>query len=234
MKRFGIFLLVLLPLLASCGDGAKKPALQIDNVVSSSDPIDPANSALPEFTQYFGTGTEVVYSYVQLKNVESMTGGAVVRMRWYYPNDFRPPIAQRVVDLQPGQNVAQFSIHTKGGLTVGPYQLEVWAGKNETTLTSSGAARFFVGMNEAAADQYLIDEAEYRRKWEEERKKREEEQKKLEEEKKETGTGNMMKKGESEDGGDEENKEGNIETGSNEQSEGNIEGELPPILTGEE
>jgi len=182
MYRYWI-LLGFLPLFLGACSGAvvPLPQLEIEHIVSSKEPIDPTKP-LPEFTQYFATGTTVVHSYVWLKNFESTTGSYVVRMRWHYPNDFRPPMAQRVVTLDSGQNVAQFSFHDENGIAVGPYLLDVRTGKDEMNLTASGSARFFIGMDESAAAQYLIDEAEFKQKWEEDRAKKEAEQKKMEEE----------------------------------------------------
>ena len=93
-----------------------------------------------------------------------------------------PPLAQRVVTLNAGQNVAQFSLHDEKGLANGPYLLDARAGKDEMTLTASGSARFFVGMTEKESEDYLKEEAEYKKNWEAERAKREEEQKKADEE----------------------------------------------------
>ena len=181
MKRF--LLLFALPVfLASCVPAKEPPPLMIESIVSSKGPIDPAKP-LPEFTTHFATGTTVVNSYVSLRNFESMTGTYVVRMRWHYPNDFRPPMAQRVVTLNAGQNVAQFSLHDEKGLANGPYLLDARAGKDEMTLTASGSARFFVGMTEKESEEYLKEEAQYKKNWEAERAKREEEQKKADEEK---------------------------------------------------
>src|SRR3989344_3002294 len=160
MFRYWIFISLLPLFLASCsGTAIDAPPLAIEHIVSSKEMIDPGKP-LPEFTLYFATGTTVVHSYVWLKNFESMTGSYVVRMRWHYPNDFRPPMAQRVVTLGSGQNVAQFSFHDEKGLAVGPYLLDVRAGKDEMNLTASGSARFFIGMDESAAEEYLKEEAE--------------------------------------------------------------------------
>lgn len=181
MRR--LFLLIALPfLLLSCVVEEKGPPLMIESVLSSKNQIDPSKP-LPEFTTHFASGTTVVYSYVSLKNFESMTGAYVVRMRWHYPNDFRPPMAQRIVTLSLGQNVAEFSLHDEKGLQHGPYLLDARAGKDELNLTASGSARFFVGMTEEESKTYLKEEAEYKRKYEEDRAKREEEQKNADEEK---------------------------------------------------
>src|SRR3989344_4703086 len=174
------FLLLLLTACVSAQNALKEP--EIEYIVSSATQIDPAKS-LPEFTLYFASGTTVVHSYAFLKNLESLTGSYVVRMLWHYPNDFRPPMAQRVVTLSPGENVAQFSLHDGAGLQNGPYLLDVRAGKDEMNLTASGSARFFIGMTPEEAETYLVDEAEYKKKWEEDRAKREAEQEKVEAEK---------------------------------------------------
>src|SRR3989344_748461 len=155
----------ILPFIVACtGTVSEKPKMQVEYIVSSSEPIEPGKP-FPEFTQYFATGTTVVYSYVWLKNYESQTGTYIVRMRWHYPNDFHPPMMQHTVTLS-GQNVAQFSFHDENGIKTGPYMLDVQTGKDEIIFSGSGSARFFVGMSESAAAEYLREEAEYKQKWE--------------------------------------------------------------------
>lgn len=235
----------ILPLLAACsGTIAEVPKLRIENVVSSAEPIE-LGKPFPEFTQYFATGTTVVYTYVWLKNYESMTGSYLVRMRWHHPNDFQPPIMQRTVTLS-GQNVAQFSFHSEKGIAVGPYLLDVQAGMDEILFTASGSARFFIGMSEDAANQYLLEEAEFKRKWEEnqalqdaEMKKQEDEerarQEKLGWEKRVTGSGEVEGDGFDELGRfDKLGKESSELDESDREVEKSEDDDLPPSLTGGE
>jgi hypothetical protein len=178
-----VFLVLFLVLgISACGGvDAPPPSLTIDRIQSTPDAIDPVNPQ-PAFTQFFSTGATVIYTYVFLSNTETMTGSFSVRLRWFFPNDLRPPIAQHVLELQPGQNIAQFSLHNEDGLRQGPYQLIARAGKNPSELTASGSSRFFIGMSPDEAQNFLDEEAEFMRQREEVRRKQEEERKKQEEE----------------------------------------------------
>src|SRR3989344_5409979 len=95
-------------------------------------------------------------------------------------------------------------------------------------LTASGSARFFSGMDEAAAEQDLKDEAEFKQKWEEDRAKKEAEQKKMEEERRER----EGKLGWERRAGIGENEEAEKEPGGEEGKED--EEQVPPSLTGGE
>ena len=186
MNRLPLLLFwAILVVLVACGpeeigSSTSGGEFTVDQIVSTTEQIVP-DQPLPQFKEHFGTGTKVIYSYVWLKNSETMTGSFPVRLRWFSPNDFRPPIAQRVVELSPGQNVAQFSIHNDAGLPNGPYMLLARAGRKLNELTASGSSRFFVGMTPEEAKAFLDEEAEVRRRKDEERKLREEERKRKEE-----------------------------------------------------
>ena len=229
------FLLFLLTACVSAQNALKEP--EIEYIVSSATQIDPAKS-LPEFTLYFASGTTVVHSYAFLKNLESLTGSYVVRMRWHYPNDFRPPMAQRVVTLSPGENVAQFSLHDGAGLQNGPYLLDVRAGKDEMNLTASGSARFFIGMTPEEAETYLVDEAEYKKKWEEDRAKREAEQEKAEAEKRaleeKLGWEDRMGVEDEDEDGSFSSSDGVLSSSKDGRVEKQEKEELPPSLIGGE
>lgn len=208
--------------------------IMIEHIVSSLEPIVPGEP-FPPFLTHFETGATVIYSYVWLKNTETMTGSFPVRMRWFSPNDFRPPMAQREVELEPGQNVAQFSIHNEDGMPNGPYMLLARTGRKLSELTASGSARIFVGMTEEEADTFLKEEAEFRAMRDQQMKEREEERKKQEAEeakrKAEMGTGatatgdGLLPEGALGPMGD-------VEVGVGEGTETGTEGELPPGLTG--
>ena len=145
--------------------------LEIDRIESTLESIESGNP-LPPFMQFFDEGTTAINSYVWLRNSKTMTGSYPVRMRWFSPNDFRPPIAQSVVEMEPGQQIAQFSIHNESGLTNGPYQLFVRAGKDLSNLSASGSKRFFVGMTPEQAQDFMNQETAFRKKRDEKRAKR--------------------------------------------------------------
>ena len=177
---------------AACGP-TESPSLRgefgIRAIFSSTEPIRPEEGYVPEFQTHFATGTTVVYSYVFLENAQTMTGSFPVRLRWFYPNDFRPPMAQHIVELEPGQEVAQFEIHNESGMQPGPYMLIARSGRDQSNFTASGSVRYFVGMTEEEARVFLEEEEEYRRQREEERIRREaEEQERIERE----GTGSLL------------------------------------------
>jgi len=182
-----LFLLMCVLLLGSCGTEpvsapkSEPEPLSITEIVSSVEPIDPENP-LPTFTDFFEEGTEVIYTYVSIQNAETMTGSFPVRLRWFSPNDFRPPIAQRMVEMEPDQNIAQFSIHNEDGLGKGPYMLIARAGRDLSSLTATGSARFFIGMTQEEAQEFLEQEAEVKAQREKKRKIREAERKKQKEE----------------------------------------------------
>ncbi len=160
-------------LLSACaGSGGE---LAVTRILSSAEPIIDGEP-LPVFSDHFQTGATVIYSYVFLENTKTMTGSFPVRLRWFYPNDFRPPMAQHVVMLEPGQEVAQFELHADSGIPVGPYQLIARSGPDQSTFTASGTTRFFVGMSPASAEQFVAEETEFRRQREEERARREAEE----------------------------------------------------------
>lgn len=179
-------LLLCVAALTSCGgaevtgpESEPKPIV-ITEIVSSAEPIDP-DAPLPVFTEHFDEGVTAIYSYVTIQNSETMTGSFPVRMRWFSPNDARPPFAQRVVEMEPGQNIAQFSINNAAGLASGPYMLIARSGKDLYSLsTASGSARFFVGMTPEESEIYLIQEAEAKAEYERRKKEKMEEYKKKE------------------------------------------------------
>ena len=170
-------------LLVACLEETKQPLLPLDieRIEVSEQPIEP-DKPLPEFKTHFGTGANVIYTYVWLRNADTMTGSFPVRMTWFSPSDLAPPIARRDIELEPGQSVAQFSIHNENGMQRGPYKLIGRAGKNLSELTASGSKRFFVGMTLEEADEYVRQEEEFIRQRDEERAKREAERKKEKEE----------------------------------------------------
>jgi len=187
------FLIAFIGLAACAPEEIKEEdQLMIEHIVSSVEPIVPGEP-FPPFLTHFETGATVIYSYVWLKNTETMTGSFPVRMRWFAPNDFRPPMAQREIELEPGQNVAQFSIHNEDGMPRGPYMLLARTGRKLSEMTASGSARLYVGMTEEETETFLEEERKFRVTRDAEMKKREEERKKQEEEeakrKAEGGTG---------------------------------------------
>jgi len=152
------------------------PPLEIDRIEVSEEPIE-SDKPLPEFKTYFGTGTDVIYTYVWLNNADTMTGSFPVRMTWFSPSDLAPPVARRDIELEAGQGIAQFSIHNENGLQNGPYKLIGRAGRSVSDLTASGSKRFFIGMTPEEADEYVEQEEAYVKKRDEERAKREAEKK---------------------------------------------------------
>lgn len=186
MRRLLTVIGCLLFLPACSGEiaqGPPPPPLDIVRIATTAEPIIPGEE-IPPFLTFFETGTTVVYSYVWIANTETMTGSFPVRMRWFSPNDLRPPIAHRDITLEPGQSVAQFSIHNESGHANSPYKIIARTGKDLSSLTASGSHRFYIGVSEQDAQIFLEQEAEYLQKREEERRKRkeEEERKKAEEE----------------------------------------------------
>lgn len=179
MKNAVILSAIGLVLLAACTAETPKKPLMVETIVSSSEPIVPGEP-FPPFKEHFSSGTTVIYTYISFENTETMTGAFPVRLRWFYPNDFRPPIAQHVVSLEPSQRIAQFSIHNENGLPIGPYMLIPAYGKDQSSLTETGSARFFVGMTDEEAKKFIKEETEFRAKRDEEMAKREEERKKQE------------------------------------------------------
>ena len=177
-----IITLISASLLVAClEEPPPLPPLEIERIEVTEEPIE-SDKPVPEFKTYFGTGVDVIYSYVWINNADTMTGSFPVRMTWFSPSDLSPPIARRDIELEPGQGIAQFSIHNEGGMRNGPYKLIGRAGKSTSELTASGSKRFFVGMTPEEADEYLEQEAEYIKKRDEERAKREAERKIQEEE----------------------------------------------------
>ncbi len=156
--------------LSACAGG--NGPVTVSRILSSSKPI-VEGEPLPEFSEHFQTGTTVVYSYVIVENTKTMTGSFPVRLRWFYPNDYRPPMAQHTVMLEPGQEVAQFEIHNDKGLMRGPYMLIPAFGKDQSSLTETGSSRFFIGMTQEESQTFLTEEADYRRRQENERRLRE-------------------------------------------------------------
>ena len=155
-----IITLISASLLVAClEEPPPLPPLEIERIEVTEEPIE-SDKPVPEFKTYFGTGVDVIYSYVWINNADTMTGSFPVRMTWFSPSDLSPPIARRDIELEPGQGIAQFSIHNEGGMRNGPYKLIGRAGKSTSELTASGSKRFFVGMTPEEADEYLEQEAE--------------------------------------------------------------------------
>jgi len=178
-------LLLVTVLLSACGETVAPqpplPPLKITRVESTDVPIE-AGKAFPDFHPHFEEGVSVIYTYVWLENAQFMTGAFMVRMRWFSPNDFRPPIAQHEIEVQPGQDIAQFSVHNEDGMNPGPYQLIARAGKDASSLTASGSSRFFIGMTEEEAEEFLTEEDTFRKARDEKRAKQKEEQAKAQKE----------------------------------------------------
>ena len=224
--------------LAACApeEIKEEDQIMIEHIVSSVEPIVPGEP-FPPFLTHFETGATVIYSYVWLKNTETMTGSFPVRMRWFAPNDFRPPMAQREIELEPGQNVAQFSIHNEDGMPRGPYMLLARTGRKLSELTASGSSRLFVGMTEEESETFLKEEEEFRIARDAEMKRREEERKKQEEEevkrKAEMGTGATMT-GEGLLPGGALGPMGDVQVGEKEGTGAALPGALPPGLVGDQ
>ena len=222
-----ILSLIFVSLLSACGETAvpqpPPPPLKITRVESTDVPIE-AGKPFPDFHPYFEVGVSVIYTYVWLENAQFMTGAFMVRMRWFSPNDFRPPIAQHEIEVQPGQDIAQFSVHNEDGMNPGPYQLIARAGKDASSLTASGSSRFFIGMTEEEAETFLTEEEAFRKARDEKRAKQKEEQAKAQKEE-------DLKSLENLSGGEDIKKEEIPEEEPSEPSELEVEGGLPPSLT---
>ncbi len=173
MKTKIFALVIAIFILSSCSGEAEytPPELEISRIEFTSEQIESAED-IPEFRTLFETGSSVVYSYIWLQNAETLTGAYKVQMSWFYPNDLRPPVARHTIEMEPNQNIAQFSLHNEEGLNVGPYKVIIRAGLADGPLSASGSARLFVGMDMDSADKYLEEEAEFIKKREEEKEKK--------------------------------------------------------------
>jgi hypothetical protein len=155
-------LLFPLSLLSACTPERLPPEpLRLSSIVIGAEPIEDGKP-LPTFGQYFAEGVEILYVYAQFENMRTLTGSVHVMMDWYVPNDFHPPTSRTRLELQPPQNVAQFSLHRRGGMGKTPHMVIIRAGENPQNLTESGSMRFFTGMTTDEARKALEEEASKR------------------------------------------------------------------------
>lgn len=155
------FLLSLLcfGILVSCV-AEKAPVLpvKISHVVVTEEKIEPGKP-LPTFTDHFEAGKKIIYAYVFFENIATMTGSLPVRLQWFSPNDFSPPIGMSTVTLEPPATTAEFALNDSSGLKKGPYQALVFAGN---PVTATGSVRFFVGMTREEAGEFMRFDEEAR------------------------------------------------------------------------
>ncbi len=165
------FPILFLSILVSCtpGELPLPPPLRVAQVVVSSEKV-VEGEALPLFSQYFEEGQKALYTYVIFENVATMTGSFPVRLQWFSPNDFSPPIGMSMITMEPPSSIAEFALHDDAGMERGPYEVLVFAGENST---ATGATRFFVGMTPEEASEFLKQEAEIERQMEERRASKE-------------------------------------------------------------
>jgi len=169
-KIFASVITILILSSCSAEEEYSAPSLEVTRMAFTSEPIE-SETDIPEFKQFFETGSSVIYSYIWFQNTETLTGAYKTQISWFYPNDLRPPIARHVIDMEPNQNIAQFSLHNEEGLNNGPYKIIVRSGLADGPLSASGSSRIFIGMSKEDSDKYLEEEAEFLKKREIEKEK---------------------------------------------------------------
>ena len=158
MRWVSIFLFALLALAACEPTLPPSAPLRIGRIAMGATPVEPGKP--PDFRRHFEEGTKVVYAYLWLENVRTMSGSFPVRAMWFAPNDWTPPVAVSTITMTPSENIAQFSFHDDRGIPRGPYEILFYAGPE---FTATGSTRFFVAMTEEEAEEFLREEAEFER-----------------------------------------------------------------------
>ena len=163
---------ILLALTACTATQPPSAPLRIDHIAMSAEPVKDGKP-LPTFRDHFEKEPKVLYAYVWFENVRSMTGSFPIRAMWFYPSDLRPPVAVSEIRMTPPDSIAQFSFHDAKGIPKGPYQILFSAGPK---YTATGSIRFFVGMTEKEAREFMQEDTDARRMMAEAQQKRAEDQ----------------------------------------------------------